>query len=75
MATPIRKSIGFMMWAIYANCLPAMPCDTDRLKPAGGVLWAISTTRTARLPSQIGPMPGEIEPIGSSASGAQSHNK
>ena len=31
-----------------------MPCSTNRLKPTGGVICAISTTNTMKMPNQIG---------------------
>ena len=30
-----------------------MPCSTNRLKPTGGVICAISTTMTMKMPNQI----------------------
>ena len=36
---------------------PAMPCITNRLKPMGGVICAISTTTTMKMPNQIMSMP------------------
>jgi hypothetical protein len=45
-----------------------MPCSTNRLKPTGGVICAISTTSTTKMPNQIGSMPafctvGRITPM------------
>ena len=34
-----------------------MPCSTNRLKPTGGVICAISTTSTMKMPNQIRSMP------------------
>ena len=45
-----------------------MPCSTNRLKPTGGVICAISTTSTTKMPNHSGSMPalitvGMITPI------------
>ena len=32
---------------------PVSPCTTKRLKPTGGVICAISTTSTMKMPNQI----------------------
>ncbi len=34
-----------------------MPCSTNRLKPIGGVICAISTTTTMKMPNQMMSMP------------------
>ena len=45
-----------------------MPCSTNRLKPTGGVICAISTTSTTKMPNHSGSMPafwivGRMTPI------------
>ena len=45
-----------------------MPCSTNRLKPTGGVICAISTTSTMKMPNQSRSMPafstvGRMTPI------------
>jgi hypothetical protein len=42
-----------------------MPCSTKRLKPTGGVICAISTTSTTKMPNQIRSMPAACT-VGSS---------
>ena len=36
---------------------PVMPCSTKRLKPIGGVICAISTTTTMKMPNQMMSIP------------------
>ncbi len=57
-----------MTRAIHGICFFVMPCSTKRLKPTGGVICAISTTITMKMPNQMRSMPafwmvGRITPM------------
>src|SRR3546814_10840154 len=51
--------------AKYGSSFLVMPDSTNRLNPTGGVIWAISTTKTRKMPNQIKSMPAEVT-VGSS---------
>ena len=40
-----------MFFATSKMPLPVSPCSTKRLKPTGGVICAISTTSTMKMPN------------------------
>ena len=50
--TMMRKN-GRVARAIRPIRSPVIPWITNRLKPTGGVIWAISTTTTRNTPNQI----------------------
>ena len=52
-ASTINKNKGNALLAIYPMSLFAIPCRTNKLNPTGGVIWAISTTITKKIPNQI----------------------
>ena len=56
-ATIIRMKNGNEALAIVKMSLPLMLCTTNRLKPTGGVICAISTTRTIKIPNQSRSIP------------------
>src|SRR6185437_14636178 len=56
-ATHIRKNIGSVCRAIHVIWRPVIPCRTNRLKPTGGVICAISTTSTRKTPNHRRAMP------------------
>ena len=67
-ATIISQNIGSACRAIHVICFFVMPCSTNRLKPTGGVICAISTTSTRKMPNQRRSMPaastvGRMTPI------------
>ena len=58
--------------AIHADvACPVMPCSTKRLKPTGGVICAISTTSTMKMPNQIEVEAGLGAMIGSTTAHGQ----
>ena len=68
MAAPIRTKNGSVTLAIQVISRFVMPCSTNRLKPTGGVICAISTTSTMKMPNHSGSMPafwivGRITPM------------
>src|SRR5690606_33051434 len=64
-AALIRKKSGSAVRAIQVTSLRVRPCSTNRLKPTGGVICAISTTRTMKMPNQIRSKPAACT-VGSS---------
>src|SRR5215212_10472345 len=55
MSTPRHrtKKKGITERATCRMLWPVSPCTTKRLKPTGGVICAISTTSTMKIPNQI----------------------
>ena len=52
MAPIISQNIGSAFLAIQVICFFVIPCSTNRLNPTGGVICAISTTSTMKMPNQ-----------------------
>ena len=50
-ARTIMKKNGNEAWATNIELLPLMFCNTNKLKPTGGVTSAISTNNTMKMPN------------------------